>query len=53
MVLVGATVRKKWNKVKNKIMKKDETPIDGNVPKWETIVDRKELKIYSLNIHVG
>ena len=52
-ILVGSTVKKKWNKVKNRIFKKEENFNDcSNGNGWKDLVSEGSLKIsyYTIDI---
>ena len=48
-MLVGSTIKKKWNKIKNKIMKPEEKN-DLTEPQWQTLLDTKNARIYTLDV---
>ena len=50
-ILVGSTVKKKWNKVKNRIFKKDEDANKcSNGNGWKDLISEKCLNISYFNI---
>ena len=50
-ILVGSTIKKKWNKVKNRIFKKDEDANNcSNGNGWKDLISEKCLNISYFNI---
>ena len=52
-ILVGSTVKKKWNKVKNRIFKKEENLNDcSNGNGWKDLISEGSLRIsyYTIDI---
>ena len=50
-VLVGSTIKKKWSKVKNRILKMDNETDDEDYC-WMVLVDLKTVTINYLNIKI-
>ena len=53
-ILVGSTIKKKWNKVKNRIFKKEENVNDcTNGNGWKDLISEGSFRIsyFSIDIH--
>ena len=53
-ILVGSTIKKKWNKVKNRILKsEDDKHSKGSDDGWKVLLNEKCINILYFNVDIS